>query len=82
LGKVPLSPHKIVHLNPFISSFLGIVVREVHPSQRVERGWEMKKDGVTLRSHDLKGYGVLKWRVQFSYFSIRLMCFVQEKLSL
>jgi len=40
----------------------------------------MKKDGVTLRSRDLNGYGVLKWRVQFLYFSIRPMCLVQRKL--
>jgi hypothetical protein len=57
---------KYVHLNPFISSSQGIEVREVHPSQRVKRGWEMKKVRATLRSHDLKGCGVLKWRVLFS----------------
>ena len=41
----------------------------------------MKKDRATLRSRDLKGYGVLEWRVQFPYFSIRLMCCVRGKLS-
>jgi hypothetical protein len=53
----------------------------VYPSLRVKGEREMKKDGVTLRSHDLKGCGVLEWRVQYFYFSIRLMYLVQEKLS-
>ena len=79
-GRCHFLPTKYVHLNPFISSSLGIEGREVHPSQRVNRGWEMKKDRATLRSHDLKGYGVLQWRVHFSYFSIKLRCFVQGKL--
>jgi hypothetical protein len=73
-------PTKYVHLNPFISSSQGIEVREVHPSQRVKRGWEMKKDRATLRSHDRKGCGVLKWRVLFSYFYIRLTGCDQGKL--
>jgi hypothetical protein len=74
-------PHKIVHLNPFISSSLGIGGREVYPSLREEGAREMKKDEVTLRSHDLKGYEALKWRVQYFYFSIRLIYsyLVQQK---
>jgi hypothetical protein len=42
----------------------------------------MNKDGLTLRSHELKGYAVLKWRVQYFYFSIRLMCLVRQKVSI
>jgi len=78
---VPLSPHKIRTPQPHYIFFSRNRIEGIHPSQRVKRGWEMKKDRATLRSHDLEGYGVLKWRVQLPYFSVRFVCCAKGKLS-
>jgi len=80
-GRCHFHPPQIRTLQPHYIFFPRNRSERIHPSQRVKRGWEMKKDTATLGSHDLKGYGVLKCPVQFPYFSIRLTCCVQGKLS-
>jgi hypothetical protein len=67
---------KYLHLNPlYLLIFPRIERRKVYLSLRVEGGLKMKKDGVTLKSHDLRGYGVLKRRFQF--FSFIFMCLLE-----
>jgi hypothetical protein len=65
---VPPSPHKILAPQPLYIFFSRDRKKESISITEGKRGWEMKKDGVTLKSHDPNGCGVLKWRVQFFFF--------------